>query len=50
MHCCCSALNALQQNVNDVLGPALLGKDVTDQQGLDDLMIKLDGTHNKVSI
>jgi enolase len=37
-----------KQNVNDVLGPALLGKDVTDQQGLDDLMIKLDGTHNKV--
>ena len=42
-------IDVVSQNVNAVLGPALLGKDVTDQQGIDDLMIQLDGTHNKVS-
>ncbi|CAM9690352.1 unnamed protein product, partial [Phaeothamnion confervicola] len=39
-------LNAVE-NVNNVLGPALIGKDVTDQEGLDKLMIELDGTSNK---
>lgn len=30
-----------------VIGPALIGKDPTDQEGLDALMIGLDGTPNK---
>jgi enolase len=36
------------ENVNKVLAPALVGKDPTDQEGLDALMIKLDGSANKV--
>jgi len=35
------------ENVNKILGPALIGKDVTDQTMIDDFMIKLDGTPNK---
>jgi len=35
------------QNVNDIIVPALLGNDVADQTGIDELMIKLDGTANK---
>ena len=35
------------QNVNDIIVPALLGHDVADQMGIDDLMIQLDGTPNK---
>ena len=35
------------ENVNKVLAPALVGKDPTDQKGLDDLMLSLDGTPNK---
>jgi enolase len=38
------------KNVNDVLGPALIGKNEIDQQALDDLMISLDGTPNKVNM
>jgi len=34
-------------NVNDVLGPQLIGKDVTRQQEIDDFMLQLDGTDNK---
>jgi enolase len=34
-------------NVNDVLGPAVKGMDVTDQEGIDQAMIDLDGTPNK---
>ena len=34
-------------NVNDVIRPELLGFDVSDQAGLDKLMIELDGTDNK---
>mmetsp|Transcript_10742 Transcript_10742/g.25493 ORF Transcript_10742/g.25493 Transcript_10742/m.25493 type:complete len:480 (-) Transcript_10742:274-1713(-) len=34
-------------NINDVIAPALLGKDPTDQSGLDQLMRDLDGTENK---
>jgi len=37
-------------NVNKVLAPALLGKDPTDQEGLDALMIKLDGSANKSNL
>jgi enolase len=35
------------QNVNDIIVPALLGYDVADQTGIDELMIQLDGTPNK---
>lgn len=34
-------------NVNDTLGPAVLGMDPTDQKAVDDVMLKLDGTPNK---
>ena len=37
-------------NVNDVLGPAVLGLDPTDQRGIDDIMIKIDGTANKSNL
>ncbi len=35
------------QNVNDVLGPALVGVDALEQAELDSLLIELDGTPNK---
>ena len=35
------------QNVTDVIGPALLGKDICNQNAIDRLMIELDGTPNK---
>jgi enolase len=35
------------QNVNDIIVPALLGYDVADQTGIDEMMIRLDGTPNK---
>ena len=35
------------QNVNKVLGPALIGQDPTKQKDLDKIMIDLDGTPNK---
>ncbi|HLP41647.1 MAG TPA: phosphopyruvate hydratase [Fibrobacteria bacterium] len=35
------------KNVNTVLAKALIGKDASDQGGLDKAMIALDGTHNK---
>jgi enolase len=41
-----SVLKAVS-NVNETIAPALLGKDVTDQRGLDQTMIQLDGTENK---
>jgi enolase len=34
-------------NVNRVIAPKVMGFDVTDQRGLDQLMIELDGTENK---
>ena len=34
-------------NVNNVIAPILLGNDVADQTGIDELMIQLDGTPNK---
>ncbi|MDR3404901.1 MAG: phosphopyruvate hydratase [Chthoniobacter sp.] len=34
-------------NVRDIIRPALLGRDVFDQRGLDQTMIDLDGTPNK---
>ena len=41
-----SVLNAVK-NVNDTIASALKGHDVTDQEGIDKLMIELDGTNNK---
>jgi enolase len=41
-----SVMNAIK-NVNDVIAPALKGHDVTDQKGIDQRMIELDGTTNK---
>ena len=35
------------RNVLDVIAPELIGFDALDQRGVDDLMIKLDGTENK---
>ena len=34
-------------NVNRTIAPALLGNDVADQTGIDEMMIELDGTPNK---
>lgn len=34
-------------NVNDVIAKEIVGYDVTDQRGIDEAMIKLDGTPNK---
>ncbi len=34
-------------NVVDVIGPAILGRDASDQAGLDDALVALDGTENK---
>ena len=34
-------------NVNEIISPELIGMDVTDQIGIDQLMIELDGTPNK---
>ncbi|MBK7098197.1 MAG: phosphopyruvate hydratase [Sphingobacteriales bacterium] len=35
------------KNVNTIIAPALLGLDVSDQTGIDQLMMNLDGTNNK---
>lgn len=37
-------------NVNKNLAPALLGYDVADQTGIDEMMIQLDGTANKAKL
>lgn len=34
-------------NVNDIIGPAIKGMDVTGQVAIDNLMLSLDGTPNK---
>ena len=38
------------KNVKDIIAPALLGYDVADQTGIDQLMIELDGTPNKAKL
>src|SRR5215831_3540617 len=35
------------KNVNEIIAPKLLGYDIADQTGIDELMIRLDGTPNK---
>ena len=42
-------LNAIT-NVNEIIGPQLLKKDVTQQRIIDKLMINLDSTKNKSSL
>jgi enolase len=37
-------------NVNNIIAPELLDYDVADQTGIDELMIKLDGTANKAKL
>jgi enolase 1/2/3 len=37
-------------NVNETIGPKLLGYDVADQTGIDEMMIVLDGTPNKANL
>jgi enolase len=37
-------------NVNSVLGPAILGMDPTEQQAIDNKMLELDGTPNKANM
>jgi enolase len=37
-------------NVNDKIAPAILGKDVLDQKGIDLLMLEMDGTENKENL
>jgi len=37
-------------NVNNVIAEELVGWDVTDQKGIDELMIELDGTPNKATL
>jgi len=38
------------ENVNDVIGPELIGYDATEQGVIDSLMIELDGTPNKAKL
>jgi enolase len=38
------------KNVNDILGPAVLGMDPTSQKEIDQIMIDLDGTPNKANL
>jgi len=35
------------ENVKTIIAPALIGKDVCDQEGIDKIMLELDGTENK---
>jgi enolase len=38
------------KNVNDSIAPTLLGYDAADQTGIDEMMIRLDGTPNKAKL
>lgn len=38
------------KNVNEIIGPRLIGKDLTEQKQIDNLMIELDGTENKSNL
>ena len=42
-------LNAVK-NVQDILGPAIIGKDPVEQQAIDDKLLDLDGTPNKAKL
>ena len=38
------------KNVNEIVAPVLMGFDVADQTGIDEMMIQLDGTPNKAKL
>ncbi|MDD5750315.1 MAG: phosphopyruvate hydratase [Candidatus Pacebacteria bacterium] len=38
------------ENIEKKIAPALIGRDASDQRGIDQIMIKLDGTKNKASL
>ena len=38
------------ENVNNIIAPAVVGLDATDQVGIDKIMIELDGTPNKANL
>ena len=38
------------RNVEDLIAPKLVGRDVTEQREIDELMIELDGTENKANL
>ena len=38
------------KNINEVIAPQLIGKEVTKQKEIDDIMLKLDGTENKSNL
>jgi enolase len=38
------------KNANNIIAPALIGNDVADQTGIDEMMIQLDGTPNKAKL
>jgi len=38
------------KNINEIIGPKLIGKDPTNQREIDNLMIELDGTKNKSNL
>ncbi len=38
------------ENVNNIIAPELIGKDIFNQSNIDNIMIDLDGTHNKSKI
>ena len=42
-------LNAVN-NVNDIIAPALLDHDASDQEGIDRILIEMDGTPNKANL
>jgi enolase len=42
-------LNAIS-NINNQISHPLIGKDITDQAGIDNLMIEIDGTENKANL
>jgi enolase len=35
------------KNINEIIGPSIIGMDVRDQKEIDEIMIKIDGTDNK---
>lgn len=37
-------------NINDIIAPKVIGRDIFDQEGLDKFMIELDGTPNKANL
>lgn len=38
------------KNVHEIINDALVGHDVTDQKGIDEILLKLDGTENKSNL